>query len=260
MKRKLSIYVIILVSMLFLPLSYSLSEPSKIRILFVGNSLTYVNDLPNIIAQLAKSRGFSIEYDSYAPGGYRLSQHASDPALMEKINQGKWDFVVLQEQSQMPALSQEQVERDVYPYAQRLSQMIRQANPKTHVVFYMTMAQKDGDRQNMKIIPEVGTYEGMQDRINFSYTRMAQQNRGLLVPVGLVWKNVRQGKTALELYSDDRHPNITGSYLAACVFFTALFKENPIGLPHPQGIDNATAAYLQEMTEGVIQSQSWDWE
>jgi hypothetical protein len=257
LKNKLSICIIFLLSLFFLPINYSWSEPvKKIHVLFVGNSLTSANDLPKIIAELAKSRKIIIEYDMHAPGGYTFSQHATDPALQEKIRQGNWDFVVLQEQSQMPAYPN-QVEMTVYPYAKKLCQLIRQANPKARIVFYMTMARKNGDTEYAKNFPAVGTYAGMQKNINTSYLHMAQQNHSLLAPVGIVWQNVRLNKPMIELYGDDKHPNITGSYLAACVFYALLFKDSPVGLPHPKGINDADALYLQTMTQKIIQSQPW---
>jgi len=200
-----------------------------------------------------------MEYDMYAPGGYRLSQHASDPLLNAKIKQGKWDFVVLQEQSQMPAFSQKQENAEVYPYAQKLSQLIREVNPGASVVFYMTMAKKNGDAQNAKVFPELGTYTGMQEKIDSSYMSMAQQNHSLLAPVGMAWRNVRSDRPMIDLYGDDTHPNIAGSYLAACVFYGLLFKDSPIRLLHPREINDDTALYLQSMAEQTLRSQSWDW-
>ncbi|MBF0522715.1 MAG: DUF4886 domain-containing protein [Candidatus Omnitrophica bacterium] len=258
LKYKLPIWIALI--LLCLPLKNSFSESSKIHVLFIGNSLTYVNDLPGRISQLAKTRNIVMEYEMYAPGGYRLYQHASDPVLSEKIKKGIWDFVVLQEQSQWPALEDKRLEAEVYVYAQSLCETIRESNPKAHVVFYMTMAKKDGDPDNARYIPEVATYEGMQDRINNSYIHMAEQNHGIIAPVGFVWQNVRKDQPSIVLYADDKHPNITGSYLAACVFFEVLFKDSPVGLPHPQEIDDNTASYLQKMTEQAIQKQSWDWE
>ncbi|MDD5218689.1 MAG: SGNH/GDSL hydrolase family protein [Candidatus Omnitrophica bacterium] len=184
-----------------------------------------------------------------------FSQHAADPRLLEKINQGPWDFIVLQEQSQMPALSQAQVRKAVYPQAKKLCDLIRQANPKARIVFYMTMAKKNGDLQNVRVMPVLSTYQGMQRRINQSYVAMAKQNRGLLAPVGQVWALVRRNKPSLELYSDDTHPNLTGTYLAACVFYAVLFNDSPLGLPHPQPVDNDTAFYLQKITAEVLSAR-----
>ena len=250
-KHSLAICAILIIFLFFISKEESSGENIKIRVLFIGNSLTSVNDLPHSIAELAKSRNFYMEYDVYAPGGYKLSQHAIDPLVLKKINQGTWDFVVLQEQSQLPAFSQEQVKTEVYPYAKKLSQLIRTANPRTRIAFYMTMAKKNSNS---------GAYEEMQRRINASYINMAQQNQGLLVPVGLVWENVYLKRPSLDLYIDDTHPNSTGTYLTACVFYAILFKDSPIGLPYPKQIDENIAGFLQKITDDTVTSKSWDWE
>lgn len=254
------IYASLIIFLFFVSSKESSGEAAKIRVLFIGNSLTFTNDLPRRIAELAKFRNFYVEYDMYAPGGYTLSQHAADPLLLEKINKGTWDFVVLQEQSQLSAFSQEQIQQEVYPYAKKLSRLIRNANSGTRIVFYMTMARKDGDPQNVRISPELGTYKGMQRRISASYMSMAQQNQGLLVPAGLVWENVRSKRPSLDLYADDIHPNRTGTYLIACVFYAILFKDSPVGLPRPEQIDIDTANFLQKVTADIVTSMSWDWE
>lgn len=225
-----------------------------VRILFVGNSLTSANDLPGILANMAKARGHSLECDMHSPGGYRFSQHAIDAGLKKKINKGTWDFVVLQEQSQLPALG-EQWLTDVFSNATKLCQIIRQANPKAQIAFYMTMAKKNGDPDNVQAIPEIGTYAGMQDRLIKSYTTMAQQNNALLIPAGTIWKNVRADKPTLELYGDVTHPNVTGTYLVACAFYAALFKDTPVGLTHPRQVGTDIATYLQNMTAREIRPQ-----
>jgi hypothetical protein len=227
-------------------------EGRPLSILFVGNSLTYQNDLPRMFADLAKSRGRDVEYDACTPGGYRLSQHATDPRLLEKIDRGGWDVVVLQEQSQMPAIAPERLEREVYPFARLLSQRIRAASPRAKVAFYQTMAKRNGDAQSFPDIPEVKTYEGMQRRINATYVELARDNRGLLVPVGLVWEKTRQQNPALALYSDDTHPSLAGTYLAACVFYAVLFGSSPVGAAHPPRLDDATASFLQTITSATL--------
>jgi hypothetical protein len=222
-------------------------ESRALHILFVGNSLTYQNDLPRLFADLAKSRGHDVQIDVYAPGGYRLAEHATDQRLLKKIDGGGWDVVVLQEQSQMPAVPRERLEREVYPFAQALSQRIRATSPRARIAFYQTMARRNGDAQNFPDLPEAHTYEGMQRRINASYAEMAKANHGLLVPVGAAWEKASKQNPALALYADDVHPSLIGSYLAACVFYAALFGESPVGAAHPPGIDNASATLLQKL-------------
>lgn len=226
--------------------------PKNIRVLYVGNSLTTANDLPGLVADLAQSGGYQIEYQVYAPGGKRLMQHASDKRLLELIKSQKWNYVVLQEQSQYPGFSVKQVRKDVLAYARVLSDAVKNANPRSKVVFYQTMARQNGDPDNIKVSPELGSYAGMQKRINRTYEVMAKENKGLLAPVGVVWQKVRQKKPGLKLYSDNIHPNLAGSYLAACVFYTTFFSKSPVGLPYPGRVDSAQARYFQMVVRDTV--------
>ncbi len=232
-------------------------ENQTIRILYIGNSLTYVNDLPGMIKILAESRGHNIVYDVYARGGRKLVQHASDPGVLKKIREQPWDFVVLQEQSQTPAFSQRQVEKEVFPYAKKLTELSKQAHPKTRIVFYMTMARKNGDPGNAHVSPELGSYKGMQQRINRSYLKMARDNQALVAPVGMAWEDVRTQRPDINLYADDVHPNMTGTYLAACVFYATFFQASPMGLPSPKNVPPGTAAFLQKMAHQRCQISSY---
>jgi hypothetical protein len=221
----------------------------EVRVLFVGNSLTFANDLPGLTAGLAKARNINMAYEMHAPGGYTLAQHAGDPRLLKKINKGTWDLVVLQEQSRMPAYPWAQTE--VFPHARTLSRLIRAANPRAQIAFYMTMAKKNGDKANPDF-PELATYAGLQRKLAAAYGRMSEENQGFIVPVGLAWAKVRAQKPGLGLYADEVHPNLAGTYLAACVFYAVLFKDSPVGLPPPPGLDGETAIYLQTAVRDIL--------
>lgn len=233
-----------------------IAASKKINVLFIGNSLTFVNDLPGLTASLAKSRNFILEYTMFAPGGYTLAQHSSNPELLQKIKEGNWDFVVLQEQSQIPAYPWAQTQ--VLPYARKLTQLIRDSAPAAKVAFYVTMARRNGDQQGVQFAPEVATYYGMQKKLIETYAQMAMENKGVLVPVGNAWQEVRTQIPSLNLYSDDVHPNLTGTYLAACVFYGILFDDTPVGLTHPMGIDDHTADELQRYANNVLKPAEAD--
>src|SRR5258708_14326949 len=79
---------------------------SCLRILFVGNSYTYVNDLPGVFAQLAGAGGHAVEVETDAQGGWSLSDHVNSSATLNQIILSKWNFVVLQEQSEIPSMAQ----------------------------------------------------------------------------------------------------------------------------------------------------------
>ena len=105
-----------------------------VRVLFIGNSLTSVNNLPAMVAAIAKSQGVEVIHDAHAPGGTRLRDHAANEKLLGKLRKGSWDFVVLQEQSELPSFGAAQVSSEVLPYAARLAEESKSANPQETIV------------------------------------------------------------------------------------------------------------------------------
>ena len=88
------------------------SAPQVKHVLFLGNSYTYVNNLPQMLADMALSTGDTLIFDSNLPGGYTLNGHSTNPTSQPKILQGGFDYVVLQEKSQLPAFPLNQVMTD----------------------------------------------------------------------------------------------------------------------------------------------------
>ena len=78
---------------------------NSINVLFIGNSYTATNNLPQMISNIASAMGENMTYSSNTPGGCTFMQHCSN-ASMTMIQQGSWDIVVLQEQSQLPSFPQ----------------------------------------------------------------------------------------------------------------------------------------------------------
>ena len=240
MKTIFSLILSILIS------STSIAQ-TEITTLFIGNSYTFVNDLPGIINDIAQSKGNTFNYQSHTPGGSTFAQHASNSNVQDLLNAEAWDYVILQDQSQNPSFPPSQVANEVYPYAESLCEDVRLANACSKPVFFMTWGRENGDTQNCVFYPPLCTYEGMQDRLTESYTEMAEDNNSLLAPVGTAWKSVRESHPNINLYSSDgSHPSIHGSYLAACVFYATLFSDNPINIFIPQGITIEEALIIQE--------------
>jgi hypothetical protein len=232
---------------------------TTIKTLFVGNSYTYVNDLPGIIQEIALSKGNIFSHQSHTPGGSTLAQHASNSTVQNLLNAEEWDYVILQDQSQNPSFPPNQVATEVYPYAASLCDDIRQVNTCTNPVFFMTWGRENGDAQNCVFYPPLCTYEGMQDRLTESYTEMAEDNNALLAPVGTAWKSIRANYPNIDLYSSDgSHPSIHGSYLAACVFYSVLFNDSPINAFVPTNITSADALILQETAYNTTQENEND--
>jgi hypothetical protein len=224
----------------------------EVRVLFIGNSLTYTWAMPRMLTGLARAGGVNLASTEYAPGGARLVQQASNPEVKRLLAAGGWKTVVIQEQSQWPAFRDDQVRREVDPYARMLADAARSATPGVRIVFYGTFARRNGDQQNAASMPEVATYEGMQNRLTATYRRLARELGGTVAPVGETWRGVRRSRPDLELYGDETHQNKTGAYLIACVFYGTLFARSPEGLKYTAGLDESVARMLQRAAWNAV--------
>ena len=236
------------------------SNAQSENVLFLGNSYTYVNNLPNTLELLANSFGDSLTHDQNTPGGQNMQGHSTNATSLGKIAVGGWDFVAIQSQSQEPSFSPSQVATDVYPYAAIICDSIRAADQCVEPLFFMTWGRKNGDASNCPFYPPICTYDGMQNRLRESYLEMAHDNDASVSPVGAVWKQVRDSLPALELYSpDESHPSVAGTYVAACTFYAAIWRKSPIGSSYLSTLSAADARAIQVLAERVVLDSISTW-
>lgn len=249
--KKVAIALIIICG--FLPVSAQVK-----KVLFLGNSYTYVNDLPGLIQDLALSAGDSLYTDSNTPGGYTLGyspiQHLTNPTSINKIREGNWDFVVLQEQSQLPAIP---ALRDscMIPAVEKLYDSVKLYNPCAEVLLYLTWGRRLGGTQCF--VPnycsaDFTDFSQMQDSLTRAYKLAADAVNQPIAPVGEAWRLIIDQNRMILHSSDNSHPSLNGSYLAACVFYSVIFKEPSSGLPYTAGLHNDTAAILQQAADNIV--------
>lgn len=224
------------------------AQSVSMNVLFLGNSYTAYNNLPQLIALAASSAGDNLSYDSHTPGGYKLIEHAANPTSRSKVMAGGWDYVVLQDQSQTPALEN----GDFYTGSRNLCQLIKQHNPCAQPLFYMTWGKENGDPLNCPTFTPMCTYNGMDSLLSLNYTHMAAQMNAEVSPVGAVWKYLRQNHPTLDLYEPDgSHPTPAGSYVAACCFYTAIFKKSPLLITYNFSLSSSDAAIIKNAVKAV---------
>lgn len=241
-------------------LAVTFSDSQSFEVLFIGNSYTYTNNLPEMLRELALSNGDTLIYDSYTPGGYTFELHSSDPNTIAKIKERKWDFVILQEQSQRPSFPPSQVAVEVYPYAILLDSMINANHKCTETVFFMTWGRKYGDQLNCPFYPPVCTFAGMQQRLRESYLEMGNILSATVAPAGIAWKYSMEADSNVNLYlNDNSHPSIAGSYLTACVFYSVLFQKNPLGSTYISTLNPTTASFLQNIAASTVMDSLSTW-
>jgi hypothetical protein len=190
------------------------------RILFIGNS--YTRGIQGMVTKMVAASPYSkCQLSFVSPGGKTLEFHLENAGTMQKIRDGNWDIVVLQDQSQTPAIFPDQFQ----DAAKGIDKIIDDSGAKT--VFYETWGRRDGDKQNAHLFP---TYEDMQEALSKSYARAARSCKAELAPVGQAWAELRKAEPELgrQLYTGDgSHPAGPGAYLAACVFYATLFDADP---------------------------------
>ncbi|MFN5458914.1 MAG: PKD domain-containing protein [Bacteroidota bacterium] len=248
----ISISVLILIGEIF-------SQGTK-RVLFLGNSYTAVNNLPQLTANVALSAGDTLIYDSNAPGGYTLQGHSTNATSLNKINLGNWDFVVLQEQSQLPSFPDGQVQSSVFPYARILDSIINSVNNCTETMFFMTWGRKNGDASNCSVWPPVCTYQGMDSLLYLRYMMMTDSNHAVVSAVGRVWNYLRNTQPLIDLYqTDGSHPSVAGSYAAACCFYSSIFRKDPTLITFNSTLSSSDASIIRSAVKTVIYDSILNW-
>lgn len=232
--RILSLIVLLF---LFLDPSNVAADPPK-RILFIGNS--YTGGIRATLTAFVKASPYRETHLQFvAPGGKNLLFHSEQQSTIEKIRNGKWDIVVLQDQSQTPAVLPDRF----FKGSAKLHEIIAKSGART--AYYETWGRRDGDKTNSKLI---STYEKMQDALTASYVKAANRDKAVLVPVGQAWRRVREKYPALgkELYrKDGSHPSAKGAYLATICFYICLFDADPQQVNYTGELSNDVASKLR---------------
>ncbi len=222
------------------------------RILFIGNSYTYVNDLPGMFGELAMAGGHAVETGMAAQGGWTLADHQISPETLALLNSSKWDYVVLQEQSQIPSVEQSRT-ATMYPAARSLVDSIRKTGAEP--IFFLTWAHQNG-------WPEYGmqNYMVMQTEIDQGYLGIANEMIVPVAPVGYAWSAVNAQDPSLALWqADGSHPSGEGTYLAACVFYAVIFRDTPEGLSFHPHLSADTARLLQGVAASTVLDNPAQW-
>lgn len=186
---------------------------APIRILWIGNSYTYRNDLPRTLTTLALAAGEDRvpSITAVLKGGQYLRGHAKRSDLPALLAQ-RWDYVVLQDQSLAPLEQSD----SLFKYGMQLGALAKQAGAT--VLLYVTWPRRD--------TPQTG------DAIAASYGRLAAALGATMIPVGSAWQSMRTAMPSADLYEEDgSHPSPIGTYLAASVFYRALYGRPVTGLP-----------------------------
>ena len=235
-------------SLLLTGLLVSVSTGKQTKILFLGNS--YTAQSARFIKEVFNRDGGSYELQFGTPGGKDLNFHLTNPTSQQALKSAKWDFVVIQDQSQKPGLGGPHTE-GFHAAAKGLCEAIEKQGSKP--CLFMTWGRRDGDKRNERLYPNFITMHG---KISASYKKAAQENGALLAPVGHAFAIVLGQDKALfrKLYkSDGSHPSSEGGYLAACVLWGTLTGKNPISIRWNGSLNSRQAKVLRDAAAKAVQ-------
>ena len=203
------------------------TQPSR-RVLFIGNSFT------------SRNSGIDKEFAGLDPasetaridvGGYTLQNHWKDGNALASIRDGKWNYVVLQEQSQTPILDA----ANFRTYAAQFDQAIRSAGGRT--ILLMTWERPDSAAQGVTAANMAAAYNSVGNSIGVN-----------VAPAGTAFARSLRTRADVVLYAQDGHPTPAGTYLAACVVYASIVRATPVGNPFTgDGIPAEIGVYLQQV-------------
>lgn len=210
-------------------------------ILFIGNSHTYYNYMPQMLSALIDSedRGVELTVRQCTGEGAGLDWHWKNPPTRDAIREKPWDFVVLQDRSEGPL----EAPASFSMHAGFLNEEIRNQGAKT--MLFLTWAKRSR--------PDT------QALLTDAYRQTAQKLQAVLAPVGPAWEAVRRMDPGIELYHHDgRHASPTGSYLTACVFYAMLRGQSPQGLSGSFYFKDRMWVNLDKNRASLLQKVAWE--
>jgi hypothetical protein len=220
LSRRLVLTARLLCALCLVVANVQAAEP--IRVLFIGNSFTFFNNMPEILKVLAASHQAGPRFETrmvVAPGA-TLQQLWDRGEARSVIKSSRWDFVVLQEQTSLGSVFLVNgipriTSVDGFHQAVRwFAPEIKQSGAKT--ILLLTPSHRDAPEE--------------QAALNYAYFEIAREVDASVAPVGIAWQKARVGSQAELWWWDGIHPSNRGSYLSACVLYASLTGESPVGL------------------------------
>lgn len=238
-------------------------ETTPVKILFIGNSSTYYNNMPLMIEGLAKADSIECQVRSITASNYKLSQFATpgnsyNAEIMNALSMEKWDFVVLQEHREPLMQNLEKTQTALTT----LKKAIDDSGAKT--ILYETQADYMGRDFTINGTSIYFDHNTLQYYMNKNYYHLSGLQDCALAPAGLYYTRCMSTYPEINLYNSDMiHPSLEGSYLAACVLYQTIFDKSAFNnqfLPDStfdsshliSSLENETAIKLQNIADTAL--------
>mgnify|MGYP001104445717 CR=1 FL=1 len=229
------------------------NEPdTSLKILLIGSSYFSYHNLAEMLSHFFTDRKKDVYLDTAVQPGLYLADHVDRDDTRTKINEKKWDYVVLQGVGTLMAYPDIFTHHPVYPALISLRDTILANHSSTKIVFCLPWAFEDGMAWKEGW---TDLYPEMQQKIYDNTLKYAEEIGLVIAPVGWAWNYVLMEKDYPLHYlhmSDWNHPSLKGSYLMACVIYATVFRERTTGIEYYADIPEDEAAYFQEVGSDIV--------
>ena len=201
-------------------------------ILFVGNSKTYVNDIPGLTGKIASAGGYKVETKSVTKGGATLKTLSKE--YSSKLKDIKYDYLILQEQTDAYLNS------DTSLYKNGVKEVINETKGKSNSKIYIRALW--------------GLKNTKQDKLNSCYKNtdnIASSVGAKVIYDGKAW-DLSEKKYKYNLFKDERHQSKYGAYLSALTIYATIFNKSPIGINYYGNLTKTEASNLQKVAHEIV--------
>ena len=247
MTKKISLITIII------SLALNIIIRAQTKVLFIGNSLTYFNDMPEMFNQLAIASNDNVFVDEETKSGATLKYLSQNKDVIDKINEQKWDYIILQSDdiTAFPDMYDMEIQT-----IETFKNIILTNNVNTKIIYIMVWGLRDGVRireLNGEIV--FYSYQDYYKKIYDGTIYNSKQTNTIIAPVGAAWNTVineNENDKILLFAADKAHPALDGSYLMACVINQVVFLNKNENIAYYSSLTKIKAEYYQKIAVSTV--------
>ncbi len=218
------------------------SKKNYKKVLMIGNSFTFYWNLPQVLERMFATKDVRIKVDQKTIGGSKLSEHWYYNKNRD-YNINEYDYVVFNDYSTYAMKNLDTCAK----YIKLFTNLANKLNVKPFIYGtweypYLRNISSNSNSNTMSRLDSI-----------------AKTNKAIYVPVGNAFKYAEDNYPEINLYMDDnKHPSPNATYLAACVFYSMITGDSPLGLPRRfegKNIDGKKIYYIITETKAAEKSQ-----
>lgn len=254
LKNFTSLFFHSIITLLFISYSTPASaNGDTLKVLFVGNSITYFNDMPELFRAIAEEKGHPVAVSMYAPGGTGFVNHYTDPNVFQLFRTTIWDVVVLQPGSGESVGASFPVSTTI-ERGEILLDSIYRYSPCARVYLYQIP-------YGVQSASDYAIYFSVQTTIKNLVATMADSMNVQIIPAGEAARSYYNQHQNLLLHNayGDIHPSLEGSFLTASTAYSAIFQDSIAPCSFTASLDATTSEQFFSIAENTVLNDLSEW-